>query len=194
MVMDEDRYISVVDVRDYVYCPRVIFFKNVLHLKERVTEAMLYGKESHEEPPIAPLAPKLRPAKIIKGIELISHRLKLRGKVDMIIITKHGEYVPVEVKWSEANRDVPKRQHKAQIVAYAILIEENFNTTVKRGLIYYSRSKRFLETSLTSRDKWQVEKYIKQIYQIIKSEEIPYTRQDLKHCQDCGYKHYCNHR
>lgn len=41
------------EVRDYAYCPRVVYFTKVLHLRERVTEAMEYGRERHEEPPLA---------------------------------------------------------------------------------------------------------------------------------------------
>ena len=50
---EEVQFITVVDVRDYAYCPRVVYFTRVLHLRERVTEAMEYGRERHEEPPLA---------------------------------------------------------------------------------------------------------------------------------------------
>ena len=189
---EEDQFITVVDVRDYAYCPRVVYFAHVLHLRERVTEAMQYGKEQHEEPPLALLMLKLRPARIMRNVELTSHKLKLTGKIDMVVVTKYGEYVPVEVKWSEPKHSgKPRRQHKAQLTAYALLIEDNFKTTVKRAIIYYSRSRQLIEIPLTSQDKQQVKRYIQQIYEIIQDEEVPNIEQDLKQCQDCGYRPYC---
>jgi len=92
---EEVPFITVVDVRDYAYCPRVVYFTRVLHLRERVME---YGKEQQGEVPPAPLMPRLRPAKVMKEIELTSYRLKLNGKVDAMVVTRHGEYVPVDVK------------------------------------------------------------------------------------------------
>ena len=187
---EETPYITVVDVRDYAYCPKVIYFTRVLHLRERVTEAMEYGKEGHEEPPLAPLMPKLRPVKIMRDVELTS-KLGLTGKVDMVVVTKHGEYVPVEVKWSEPRAGKPKRQHKAQLTAYALLIEERFKTTVKRAIIYYSRAQRLMEVPLTDHDKRRVKQFINHIYEIIRREELPEVRQSEEQCRDCGYRVYC---
>ncbi|RLF09484.1 MAG: CRISPR-associated protein Cas4 [Thermoprotei archaeon] len=189
--MEDAPYITVVDVRDYAYCPRVVYFTHVLHLKERITEAMQYGKEHHEDPPLAPLMPKLKPKHVIKNVELTSSKLKLMGKVDTIVVTKHGEYIPVEVKWSEPRQGKPRRQHKAQLIAYALLIEENYSTTVKRAVIYYSRAGRLIEMPITSQDKRQVKRMIKQIYQVIRSEEMPEVKFKPKQCVDCGYKCYC---
>jgi CRISPR-associated exonuclease Cas4 len=188
---EEVPFITVVDVRDYAYCPRVVYFTRVLHLRERVTEAMEYGREEHEEPPLAPLVPRLKPAKIIRGVELTSRRLRLTGKVDMIVVTKHGEYVPVEVKWSEPRAGRPRRQHRAQLAAYALLIEDEFSTTVKRAIIYYSRAGKLMEVALTDHDKRQVKEFVDRIYEVIRSEEVPEVRQDEKQCRDCGYRMYC---
>ncbi|MHC1637479.1 MAG: CRISPR-associated protein Cas4, partial [Candidatus Nezhaarchaeales archaeon] len=164
----------------------------VLHLRERITEAMQYGKEQHEDPPLTPLIPKLKPIQIMRNVELTSHKLKLTGKIDTIMVTRHGEYIPIEVKWSEPKHPgKPRRQHKAQLTAYALLIEENFKTTVKRAIIYYSRSRQLMEIPLTSQDKQQIKQYIQQIYKIIQKEETPNIKQNPKQCQDCGYKLYC---
>lgn len=189
-MINEDDYISVLQIRDYAYCPRVVYFRNVLHIEERLTEAMLYGREKHEEFSLAPLIPKLKPVKIIENVELISHRLRIKGKVDIIIITRYNEYIPVEIKWSELEKGMARRQHKAQIIAYALLIEDNFNTTVKRGLIYYSRSKKFSNIIITESDKRLIKNYIVKIYEIYK-ERIPKDSQNSTQCKDCGYNRYC---
>jgi len=188
---EEDQFITVVDVRDYAYCPRVVYFTKVLHLRERVTEAMEYGRERHEEPPLAPLVPKLKPVKVMRDVELTSRKLMLTGKVDLIVVTKHGEYVPVEVKWSEPQAGGPKRQHRVQLTAYALLIEDAFETTVKRAIVYYSRAGKLLQVALTDHDKRQVKQIVKRIYEVIRGEELPEVKKDEEQCADCGYRPYC---
>jgi CRISPR-associated exonuclease Cas4 len=188
---EEAPFITVVDVRDYAYCPRVVYFTRVLHLRERVTEAMEYGKEQQGEVPLAPLMPRLRPAKVMKEVELTSYRLKLTGKVDAIVVTRHGEYVPVDVKWSEPQAERPRRQHKAQLAAYALLIEEGFKTTVKRAMIYYSRAGKLVQVALTDHDKRQVKQFVDRIYEVIRREELPEVRKSEEQCRDCGYRMYC---
>ncbi len=191
----EESYITVVDVRDYALCPKIIYFTKVIHLRERITEAMIFGREFHEEPPLAPIIPKLKPKQILKNLQLISHKLRLIGKADYIIITKHGEYIPVDVKWSDPEKgDKPQRHHKIQLTAYAMLIEENFKTTVKRALIYYSRAGKLIEFKISNHEKREVKSIINRIYEAIRSEEPPKVKPNPKKCMNCGYQKYCQPR
>ena len=192
LLQEERPYITVVDVRDYAYCPLVPYHTLVLHIKERETEAMQYGKELHEQPPLAPVIPKLKAQKILKNIEFTSHRHKLTGKVDCIVVTRHNEYIPVEAKWSEPKHPgKPRKHHRIQLAAYALLIEEHYKTTVKRALLYYSRSQQLMEIPITSHDKQQVKEIIRKIYKMIQTEEPPKVKPNPKQCQDCGYQPYC---
>jgi len=188
---EEPGYITVVDVRDYAYCPNIVYFTKVLHIKERVTEAMEYGKEQHEKPSLAPIMPRLKPAKIMEAVELRSNKLKLVGKVDYVILTRHGEYIPVEVKWSDPEvRGGPKRHHKIQLAAYALLLEEHFKTTVKRALIYYSRAHRLIELPLSNADKREAKEILGKIRKLIKNESFPEVRRK-GYCDACGYRVLC---
>jgi len=190
--MSVEGYITVMDVKNHALCPRITYLTHVLHLKERVTEAMEYGREVHSGAPIAPIIPRLKPARVLRNVELRDDELRLSGRVDTLVITRTNEYVPVEVKWSDPDPSGgAQRHHKVQMAAYALLINKNYNTTVKRAVIYYMRANRVVEVPITQRDIKHVQGLITQIRRIISDEREPSVRESPAKCINCGYISYC---
>jgi len=185
-------YVTASDVKRYAYCPKIIYFTHVLHLKERVTEAMEYGRELHKDEFILPIIAKVKPAKILRGIELVSDKLRVSGKPDFILVTRFNEYIPVEVKWAEeSSKGSAKKDHKYQLATYALLVEERYSTTVKRGYIYYVRCRSVVEVPLTSRLKGEVKRVLREIYKIIEEEREPAVNVGRGRCANCGWRRYC---
>ena len=78
---------------------------------------------------------KLRP-RIISELKIFSKKLKLKGIVDRIEIYGN-EYVPVEIKTGRVPRTGVWPDHRLQVAAYMMLINEKFNSEVKEGLVRY---------------------------------------------------------
>ena len=84
--------LTVTDVRQHTYCPRIPYYRYVLSLERPVTAKMNLGKEEHENTS-AKEARRTLKAYGIKvgerrfGVDLYSERLGLRGKIDMVIFT-----------------------------------------------------------------------------------------------------------
>ena len=57
--------------------------------------------------------------------------------MDCIIKTATSEYIPVDYKNMASDKGGVWKDHKYQLVAYGLLIEETFNTVVKRGFVNY---------------------------------------------------------
>lgn len=186
----EEEYLTAVDVKHYAYCPRIVYFTHVLHLQERTTEAMLYGSESHDESVIAPVAAKLKASKVIRDLELVSDKLRLRGKLDYLIVTKFNEFIPVEVKWTEPMGEAVKRDHRLQLASYALMVEENFGRAVKRAVVYYTRAKKLISTTLDEDVKNEAKHTLESINRIISEEELPKAAKHRR-CTNCGFKEYC---
>jgi CRISPR-associated exonuclease Cas4 len=185
-------YITAADIKRYAWCPRIIYFTHVLHLEERVTEAMEEGKEEHDDAIIAPIVAQLKARKVIKGLNLVSDTLRLSGKPDFILDTKFGELVPVEVKVASLyTSSKAKKDHVMQLACYALLIEDNFKRVVKRCVVYYLRDKRVAYVALTNDLKLEAKKAIDKAYKIIEQEEMPKVRQPINKCKNCGYYRYC---
>jgi len=189
---EEEAYITAVEVKHYAYCPRIVYFTHVLHLDERVTEAMEEGREQHDESTIAPLLAKLKARKVLKAPYLVSEALKLRGRPDYVVVTVHGEHVPVEVKWAEPSKHGGvKRDHKLQLATYALLVEEGFNTVVKRAAVHYAKAERAMTIPITPDLKKAARQAIDDIHRIIKEGQPPNTSQSPSKCENCGFKQYC---
>lgn len=191
MTADFEEYFTVVDVKHYAYCPMTVYFTHVLHLEERVTEAMTYGMEYHDESVVAPIAASLKASKIIRGLELISDKLKLKGKLDYLIITRYGELVPVEVKWAEPEKEAAKRDHKLQLASYALMVEEALGKPVKRAVVYYTRTHKLVSVPIDEALKKYTKRILASIERIVSAEEPPKLVAKPSRCENCGFKQYC---
>jgi len=189
---EEAEYITAADIKRYSWCPRIIYFTHVLHLEERVTEAMEEGKEEHGDTVVAPIVAQLRGMRLIPGLKLVSDNLRLSGKPDFILETKFGELIPIEVKAASLDTSgKAKKDHIMQLACYALLVEDNFKKVVKRCAVYYLRDKRVVYVALTNDLKLEAKKAIDKSYKIIEQEEIPKVRQPISKCKNCGYYRYC---
>lgn len=193
-------FISVTDVKHYVYCPRLVYFDRVLHATPVFGSQQEEGKESHEDQVAKELRRKdaVYYSKEFWGAEkqlfvpLTSQRLGLQGNVDLIIHTARGEYVPVEYKNMLSDHGRVCMDHKYQLTAYALLIEENYNTTVKSGIVNYLPQGLIIQFEITPTMKTHVKRIIGHIKRIIQTETLPPIRVAKHKCQGgCGHKQTC---
>jgi len=185
------KYITAVDVRDHAFCPMKVYYVNVLHIYERTTEAMELGREIHDEKLLKHLIPTLKVVKVLRDVEITSRKLKLTGKIDYVFVTKFNEYIPADMKWSDPEYGVAQKQHRIQIAAYGLLIEDAYSVVVKRGFIHYLRAGRTVAVPITDSLKEEVKEAVKRIYEMIRSGEEPKIRVNMKKCENCNYKAYC---
>ena len=137
-----ESFISVTDVKHYIYCPRLIYFDRVLHATPVFGSQQEEGKESHEEHVAKELrrkdavyySPEFVGAEKLLSTTLCSDALGLQGNVDLIVKTAKAEYIPIEYKNMNSDGGRVCMDHKYQLVAYALLIEESYGTIVKRGI------------------------------------------------------------
>jgi CRISPR-associated exonuclease Cas4 len=141
-----ESFISVTDIKHYVYCPRLVYFDQVLHATPVFGAQQEEGKESHEEQVAKELRRKdavyysrefVGAEKLLFASLSFLDVLGLQGNVDLIIHTARVEFIPVEYKNMNSVAGRVCMDHKYQLVAYALLIEESFGTTVKSGIVNY---------------------------------------------------------
>jgi CRISPR-associated exonuclease Cas4 len=195
-----ESFVSVTDVKHYIYCPRIVYFERVLHAKPIFGSQQEEGREKHEEYVRKELRRKdaiyysqdfIGATKIL-FVNLNSPELELTGQLDCIIKTVNGEYVPVDYKSMSSNKGKVWMDHKYQLVAYGLLVEENYSTVVKRGFINYIPEKLVLNIEITSTMKTHVRRVIGHIKRIKMKETLPSIRVTRHKCLGgCGYKHLC---
>ncbi|RLG63601.1 CRISPR-associated protein Cas4 [archaeon] len=183
-------------IEEYAYCPLVVYYRHVLKIPSKPTFLMHVGKELHEM-----LREKERRRKTlfkIRGIQPIrkwqsmyiaSHKLGIEGVVDMIAQLDKRTYTVIEVKYTTAPRKTPS-QYKYQLTAYVMLAEEAFKTTIRKAYIYYVKSNKLIEITITDHMKNHVKYIIKQIKRILSQEKIPKPAKTRK-CHACDYYKQC---
>jgi len=167
-------------------------FKQTWHLimEESITRAkniwefmqthLLYGKELWE---------KLSP-KISSEFRISSEKLKLRGIIDQIEIYEMG-YVPVEIKTGSCPKEGIWPNHKIQIGAYALLLEEKYNKEIKEGFVTYLDAKQRRHVPINPFLKQEILELIEKTNNLLKSKEIPEKTDNENKCRACGIKEQC---
>ncbi len=196
--MSEDESLNLVPVtwvKQYHFCPRIVYFIGVLGFDERITESMIEGREEHVSEDEREARRKTlgggRKEKVRarwSKLRIASERLGLFGIVDEVVETDKGLAV-VEVKWAKA----PKRPHPGHIyqaAAYAMLAEEEIRRPVRRAVMIYAKGKRSFEVEVTDDVRRHVLWTVRRIKRIVES-ELPPMSASPKRCANCGFLKVC---
>jgi CRISPR-associated exonuclease Cas4 len=183
--------LTVTDVRQHVYCPRIPYYRYTMPLERPVTAKMDLGKEEHESTSVKEARRTLRAYGIKEGerrfgVDLSSESLALRGKIDMVIFTPH-EVIPVEYKMTAR----VGLHHKYQLAAYAMLAEHIFAGTVNRAFAYLTPAKKAQEIPITPAMRAHVKKILGELGASVHNERLPKPTPHRKRCTDCEYRRFC---
>lgn len=184
--------LKVSDIKQYMYCPRVIFFTYVMPVEKKVTYKMEEGKKEHLRLDKLENRRKLKRYNLEEGERrfhtfLRSERLGLQGILDLHIVSPSG-YFPVEYKNSLRAGGL---NHKYQLTAYGILLEEHYRKPVRCGLIYLIPRQEIYTIAFTTMTRAFVRRIIKKIEEIITSEILPPPPTQRGLCTDCEYRNFC---
>lgn len=143
-------------------------------------EYKVYGQELWE---------KLTP-KIISELRVTSDELQLRGIIDRIEVYENG-CVPVELKTGKMPKEGVWPGHRIQIIAYALLAEEKFNTKVKEGFVHYLDAKEIRHITINPFMKEEIINLIKEVQELLKNQQPPGYCENKNKCTNCGLKETC---
>jgi len=183
--------LTVTDVRQHVYCPRIPYYRYTMPLERPTTAKMDLGKEEHETTSAKEARRTLKAYGIKEGerrfgVALHSAALGLRGRIDMVILTPH-EAIPVEYKMAAGIG----LHHKYQLTAYALLAEHTLNRTVTRSFVYLTPAKRAVEVPITAAMREHVRGVLAELRASVENEILPRPTPHRKRCTDCEYRRFC---
>ncbi|NPV80777.1 MAG: CRISPR-associated protein Cas4 [Firmicutes bacterium] len=186
--------LRVTDVKQFVYCPRVVYFSYLLPIEKKVTRKMEYGKEEHIELDRLEKRRTFRAYELTDDAErrfhvnLSSERLALSGVLDMLLVQGNA-YYPVEFKYT---RRPPELNHKYQLMAYAMLLEDTVGKPVRAGFVYVSEDRIAYPIDFTPNMRKFVREILASIREMIKREQMPHRARQKKKCVDCEFRRFCN--
>ncbi|MCU0491507.1 MAG: CRISPR-associated protein Cas4, partial [Chloroflexaceae bacterium] len=141
--MTTEPLFQVTDLKQWSYCPRIVYYRFCLPEIRPVTTGMRHGILQHGDEADRETRRSLRTYGLAAGervsdLFLASERLNMRGRLDLAIAVPEraspgAEAIVVEYKDSES---INQSHFKRQLAAYAMLLEEAWGLPVKRGFLY----------------------------------------------------------
>ena len=120
---------------------------------------------------------------------MYSEKLNLSGSVDKLI-TADEEVIPCMIKTGKSPGYGVWRSDRVQLAAYAMLIEDEFGSIVKRGFVQYIREAEFRVTQIRRSDRAEALQILKQVRRI-KQGAFPDKGRNAP-CENCVYSKYCD--
>src|SRR5690606_15857241 len=122
------------------------------------------------------------------SVPLVSERLRLIGKSDVVEILPDGSLRPVEYKHGPRRR----REHDdIQVAAQAICLEEMTGKQIAEGVIYHYSSRRRRIVSITPELRAKVEEITTSVRDLLRSGVMPPPTDDPALCRGCSLKETC---
>ena len=179
---------------EYNYCPRFTYFEYVLRIPQN--EHKFYkverGRELHNkrlEQNKNYLRKKIGVQE--KWLDQYLGMKGLRGKVDEVLRLSDGTYAPLDYKFAHWKEKI-FNTYKEQLYCYALLIEENFDTKVKKGFLVYTRSKcKLIEIEIPDKAKTNIQNSMDKMLSIIQKNKFPKPTKFKKRCINCTYRNIC---
>jgi CRISPR-associated exonuclease Cas4 len=184
----------VTDLKQWVYCPRVLYYHMCLPKVRPVTYKMEAGIEAGQGQEQRETRRSLRTYGLKEGrreyeVQLLSSTLGLRGKPDMVIwLDATREVIPVDFKLSE----IAGEHFKLQIVAYGIMLEELSGYTAKRGFLYSVLARKAEEVKIDKRGREKLRQALTEMRRILRYELMPEPTPNRNKCLACEFRRFCN--
>jgi CRISPR-associated exonuclease Cas4 len=186
----------VTDLKQYVYCPRVLYFHSCLPRVRPTTYKMEASIEAHETAQELERRRSLRAYGLKEGarhtnVWLASERLGMRGEVDLVIETGAGgerEAIPVDYKLSTKVAD----HFRLQLTAYAVMLEDEWGMRVRRGFLYLIPLRRAKEVIVTARLRSSLDKALDVMNAGLLKETMPPPARQRAKCVACEFRRFCN--
>ena len=192
-LLQEPFFLRVIDLKQYVYCPRILYYQTVLADVRPITYKMEAGQEAHRTTEGREKRRSLRPYGLKTGertfnVALQDKALGLSGEIDMVIETE-SELIPVDFKLAKREGS----HFRMQLMAYGRLLEESVsNKTVKRGFLYLIPLRKAVEVRFTPQLRRKLQQAIDEIQTIAQRQQMPPPTKQQRRCVDCEFRRFCN--
>ncbi len=184
--------LAVTDLKQWAYCPRIPYYHHVMPVEFARTYKMERGRDVEAAVQAMEKRRGLRRYGLERGerrfgVWLHSPELALAGKLDLLIVTETAAY-PVDFKDTEGG---VRHNHRIQLAAYAILVEENLGRPAPAGFVYLVPSRQLVAVAIGQKEKDQVTNAIAEMRRVIQGEEIPEPTPARARCIACEFRNYC---
>lgn len=185
--------LRAVDLKQWEYCPRVVYYTYFMPSTRPETAMMAEGHLAHEEEEAREVRRSLRRYGLDEAerrfyVTLQDETLGLSGKMDLVLQLP-DETIPVEYKLNTARF---MAHHRVQLAVYALLLEANGWLPVQRGFLYSIQQRQAEEVKMTTRLRNQARKQVEVVRRMIAAERLPEPPASRAKCVNCEFRRFCN--
>lgn len=189
--------VRVTDLKQYAYCPRVVYYQYCLPGLRPVTFKMQHGIEAQDRVEELEKRRSLHEYGLEEGerhfnIALTSRRLGCTAQVDLVVEYGAGAgraLLPVDFKMS---RQEPGRHFQLQLACYGMMLEEAWQAPASEGVIYLIPVKRAIRVKLDKRLRHEAERMLAALRVMVVNEQMPAPTAQRGRCVDCEFRRFCN--
>lgn len=184
--------LRVNDLKQFEYCPRIVFFNTVQPVERKVSVKMRRGQEVEFHIEALEARRSLRRYGLARGerqsrVWLSAPQLGLSGQIDMLI-RSGDEAFPVDFKYT---RDRPRANHRLQLAAYALLVEEALRIPVRTGFLYLVPLEQLVRVPITVELRQRCRDRMAEIRTMIEEQWMPDPTPVRERCSECEFRNYC---
>ena len=184
--------IPVVELRQWTYCPRVVYYHLVMAGAGRSTYKMEEGLRAQELIESLEMRRTLREyglegARREFGIWLHDEQLGLTGKIDLLL---RAETEASVVDFKLTSGEVAEN-HRMQLAGYALLTEAALGLKVSVAFVYRIPDNRVFSVTIDGPLRERVARTIAAIRGLKINEELPEPTPVRARCVECEYANYC---
>lgn len=186
----------VTDLKQYVYCPRILYYHACLPRVRPTTYKMQAGLDAQVSAEARERRRSLRSYGLESGerhfhVPLVSERLGMSGEVDLVIETEGGsgpEAIPVDYKLSKKAGP----HFHLQLAAYALMLEDAWGLPVRAGFLYLIPLRKAQKVQITDRRRSDLAEALTLMNAILLKEQMPPATRQRARCAACEFRRFCN--
>jgi CRISPR-associated exonuclease Cas4 len=184
--------IPVTDLKQWAYCPRVVYYHRVMPAPPRPTYKMREGLAAQD------LIENLETRRTLReyglddarrrfGLWLDNRELGLAGKIDLLLEAK-DEIAVVDFKLTSGE---PGQNHRLQLAGYSLLAETALGVPARRAFLYRIPDNRIFPEPVTEQLRRAVKTAVADIRRTGDTQFCPEPTEVRGRCLECEFANYC---
>ncbi|MEM7537538.1 MAG: CRISPR-associated protein Cas4 [Chloroflexota bacterium] len=208
--MTSERWLlQVTDLKQYAYCPRVVYYEYCTPGIRPRTYKMDVGNAAQDRVSKLEMRRSLKAYGVSSGerhfhVSLTSDTYGCSAQLDLVIETTDGakgqpdaalaqeqprRLIPVDFKLS---RRKPESNVKLQLACYALMLEESWGWPADEGYIYLIPTKQSIRIPMTTRLRNDAKRKLSEVREMIEQQRIPPPTKQRGKCVNCEFRRFCN--
>ncbi len=196
--MNADDYLQMSGIQHFAFCRRqwaLAYLEQQWQENQRTAEGRVDHTRCHDDG----LTEKRGGLLIVRGMRVVSHRLRLAGDCDVVEFRSTPDGVPLqgrEGRWLpmpvEYKHGAPKESDadRLQLCAQAMALEEMLVCDVPEGALYYAETRRREVVTITPELREKAQTMADEMNRYFARGYTPKSKPG-KHCNACSLKELC---